>query len=86
MLPPFRSPAAALLALFATALTRPPLAAQQPTPLDACRQAVYARFRSPVPYEVTVNQVSSSNIAWRTTRGASGSCAIDRGGRVVRLD
>ncbi|MFL5495014.1 MAG: DUF3011 domain-containing protein [Gemmatimonadales bacterium] len=86
MLPPFRAPAAALLALFATALTRPPLAAQQPTPLDACRQAVYARFRSPVPYEVTVNQVSSSNIAWRTTRGASGSCAIDRGGRVVRLD
>jgi hypothetical protein len=85
MLSPFRSPASALLALFATALT-PPLEAQQPTPLDACRQAVYARFSSPVPYEVTVNQVSSTSVAWRTARGASGSCVIDRGGRVARLD
>jgi hypothetical protein len=86
MLSPFRSPAATLLALFATVLTLPPLEAQQPTPLDACRQAVYARFSSSVPYEVTVNQVSSTNVAWRTTRGASGSCLIDAGGRVQRLD
>jgi hypothetical protein len=86
MLPPFRSPVAALLTLFASALTLPPLQAQQPGPLDACRQAVYARFSSPVPYEVTVSQVSNTNVAWRTTRGASGNCLIDRGGRVVRLD
>jgi DUF3011 family protein len=86
MLPPFRSPIAALLALFATALTHSPLQAQQLTPLDACRQAVYARFSSSVPYEVTVNQVSNTNLAWRTTRDASGSCSIDSSGRVVRLD
>jgi hypothetical protein len=86
MLPPFRASAAAFLALFATALTLPPLEAQQPTPPDACRQAVYARFSSPAPYEVTVNQVSSTSVTWRTTRGASGSCVIDRGGRVARLD
>jgi hypothetical protein len=86
MLPPFRSPVPVLLALLATVLTLPSLEAQQPTAIDACRQAVYARFSSPVPYEVTVEQVSSTNLGWRTSRGASGSCLIDRGGRVVRLD
>jgi hypothetical protein len=86
MLPPLRSPVASLLALIATLLPLPRLEAQQPTALDACRQAVYARFSSPVPYDVTVNQVSSSNVAWRTSRGASGSCLIDRGGRVIRLE
>jgi len=86
MLPLFRSPVAALLAMLTTVVVLPPLEAQQPTPLDACRQAVYARFSSPVPYEVTVEQVSSTNLGWRTSRGASGSCLIDRGGRVARLD
>ena len=69
MLPPFRAPVAALLALLTTVVMLPPLEAQQPTPLDACRQAVYARFSSPVPYEVTVEQVSSTNLGWRTSRG-----------------
>jgi hypothetical protein len=86
MLPPFRSPAAVMLALLATTVTQSPLQAQQPTPLEACRQAVYARFSSPVPYQVTVEQVSSTNIGWRTSRGALGSCLIDGGGQVVRLE
>ena len=86
MLTPFRSPAAVVLTLLAAPLTLPPLHAQQATPLEACRQAVYARFSSPVPSEVTVEQVSSTNVGWRTSRGASGSCLIDPGGQVVRLD
>ncbi len=86
MLPPVRSPVAVLLALLATTVTLLPLQAQQATPPDACRQAVYARFGSPVPYEVTVEQTSSTTVGWRTSRGASGSCLIDRGGQVVRVD
>jgi hypothetical protein len=83
MLPPFRFPAAVVFALFAT--ITPALRAQQPAPREACRQAVFARF-SPAPIDMTVEQVSPTSVEWHIPRGASGTCVIDSGGRVVRVE
>ena len=83
MLPPFRFPAAVVLTLFATITSA--LRAQQPAPREACRQAVFARF-SPAPIDLTVEQVSPTSVEWHIPRGASGTCVIDSGGRVVRVE
>jgi hypothetical protein len=83
MLPPFRSPII-VLAFLAITVT-PSLAAQQPTPTEGCRQAVYARFSGSDSSGVTVGQVSPSVVNWRTARGLSGVCVIERG-RVVRVE
>jgi hypothetical protein len=83
MLPPFRSPSIAVALLVVTVTPR--LEAQQSNPSEGCRQAVYARFSGADSSEVTVGQVSPSVVNWRTARGLSGVCVIERG-RVVRVE